>query len=185
MSLELWTTIASVGTFVVITATAIAAVVQLYHIRSSNQIAILNEFRIATEAPEFREAMEFLRGLSSKLEDKAFRAQFDQNPLPQSLYPILRIGYLYETMGSYVKRGILDADLVCDLWAPVVTGTWDRMADAIVVSRRTRGESLYENFEYLAYISERFIARRPSYYPQGVPRIAPADHWAKEDGVQP
>ncbi|MBV8282486.1 MAG: hypothetical protein JO347_10555, partial [Candidatus Eremiobacteraeota bacterium] len=49
MSLELWSTIAAVGTFVVITATAIAAVIQLRHMRSSNQITILNDFRIATE----------------------------------------------------------------------------------------------------------------------------------------
>ena len=39
MSLELWATIASVGTFVVIAATAIAAFVQLRHVRRSNQEA--------------------------------------------------------------------------------------------------------------------------------------------------
>ena len=43
MSLELASTLASIGTFIVITATAAAAIVQLRHLRSSNQIAALTE----------------------------------------------------------------------------------------------------------------------------------------------
>jgi len=39
MSLETWSTAASIGTFVVIAATAVAALAQLRHMRSSNQIA--------------------------------------------------------------------------------------------------------------------------------------------------
>jgi hypothetical protein len=53
MSLELLNTFATFGTFVVITATAVAALVQLRHARSSNQIAALNELRKAQETPEF------------------------------------------------------------------------------------------------------------------------------------
>ena len=45
MSLELANTLATLGTFVVIAATAIAAILQLRHARTSNQIAALNELR--------------------------------------------------------------------------------------------------------------------------------------------
>jgi hypothetical protein len=45
MSLQLVNTLATFGTFVVIAATAIAAIVQLRHARSSNHIAALNELR--------------------------------------------------------------------------------------------------------------------------------------------
>lgn len=90
MSLELWTTIASVGTFLVITATAVAAVIQLYHIRSSNQIAILTEFREAIEKPEFSAALDFVRGLDDKLKDPAFRTQLEIVPLHAELLPIVR-----------------------------------------------------------------------------------------------
>jgi hypothetical protein len=51
MSFELVNTLATFGTFVVIAATAIAAVVQLRHARSSNQIAALNELRETMESP--------------------------------------------------------------------------------------------------------------------------------------
>lgn len=39
MTMEVWATVASVGTFVVIAATAIVAFVQLRHARAGNQIA--------------------------------------------------------------------------------------------------------------------------------------------------
>jgi hypothetical protein len=185
VSLELWSTIASVGTFVVITATAIAAVIQLYHLRTSNQITILNDFRRAIEEPEFRSALEFLRVLPETMGDRAFRAALASNPLPESVYPLLRVGRLYESLGTYVNRGMLDADLVCDLWAPVVMSTWALMADAIVVMRRTRGPEMLENFEYLANICQRYWTRNPSVYPRGLPRIAPADKWAAEDTSSP
>ncbi|MBV8222011.1 MAG: hypothetical protein JO293_01505 [Candidatus Eremiobacteraeota bacterium] len=185
MSLELWSTIAAVGTFVVITATAIAAVIQLRHMRSSNQITILNDFRIATEDPEFRAAMQFIFTLPHKLDDAGFRAMLESDPVPVELYPINRVGRLYELFGFYVNRGILDADMVCDLWAPVVLGAWERMADAIVVMRRTRGPELLENFEYLALLSVRYLERSQSVYPKNLPRIAPADRWAAQDAAKP
>lgn len=185
MTLELWSTIASVGTFVVISATAIAAVIQLYHLRSSNQIAILNDFRIATEDPEFRAAMEFIYALPSKICDPKFRASIESDPLPAEVYPLHRVGRLYELFGFYVNRGILDADMVCDLWAPVVEGAWDSMADTIVVMRRKRGPELLENFEYLALLSKRYLAHETSVYPKNAPRIAPPDKWSAEDAADP
>jgi hypothetical protein len=73
MSLELINTFFTFGTFVVIAATAIAAVVQLRHARSSNHIAALNELRETTEVPEFQAALYFVQGeLSAKLQDPAF-----------------------------------------------------------------------------------------------------------------
>jgi hypothetical protein len=76
MSLELANTLATLGTFVVIAATAIAALLQLRHARSSNQIAALNELRETTETPAFLEASHFVQGgLSAKLQDPAFRYQ--------------------------------------------------------------------------------------------------------------
>ncbi|HME82247.1 MAG TPA: hypothetical protein VKF82_09240 [Candidatus Eremiobacteraceae bacterium] len=185
MSLELWSTVASVGTFVVIAATAIAAVVQLYHLRTSNQIAILNDFRKATEDQEFRGAVEFIHMLPRKLDDRTFRAALMGSPLPSELYPLTLVGRMYETLGAYVNRQMLDADLVCDLWAPVVLADWTAMAGTIVVMRRTRGPELFENFEYLALLSKRYLDRNVSVYPKGQPRIAPADAWAAEDAAKP
>ena len=62
MSLELVNTFVTLGTFVVIAATAIAAIVQLRHARSSNHIVALNELRETTETPDFQAALYFVQG---------------------------------------------------------------------------------------------------------------------------
>jgi len=181
MSLDLWSTLATVGTFVVITATAIAAVIQLVHIRSANQINILTSFRESTESPDFLAALGLIRDMDLKLKDPKFRAQLDVRPLPDSLYGINRICRLFESLGCYVKRGMLDADLVCDLWGPTIDRTWDLLAETIVILRRARGPALFEDFEYLAFFNKQYRARHPSAYPAGAARIAPPDRYAKED----
>jgi hypothetical protein len=53
MSAEWVTAIGTIGTFVVIAASAVAALVQLRHMRGSNQIAALNELRETMESESF------------------------------------------------------------------------------------------------------------------------------------
>jgi hypothetical protein len=54
-----------------------------------------------------------------------------------------------ETIGTLVKNGLLDSELVHDwLW---VTGLWERVNPAVRRARQELGENrLYENFEALA-----------------------------------
>jgi hypothetical protein len=55
----------------------------------------------------------------------------------------------HETVGTLVKNGLLDRDLVLDwLW---VSGAWDRVGGAALESRAAAGVTeLWENFEALA-----------------------------------
>ena len=57
--------------------------------------------------------------------------------------------FFNETVGTLVKNGLLDRDLVYDwLW---VTGTWDRVGPAAKRAREKSGVAqLFENFEALA-----------------------------------
>jgi hypothetical protein len=181
MSLELLSAIASVGTFVVIAATAIAAIVQLHHLRGGNQIVALNEFREAFESPELRAARQAAKDLNARLEDPAVRRELLTDPMPEWLQPFQFAGRLFETLGGYVKNGIVSEDIVCDLWSPPIAGFWDIMAPAFVVMRRTRGDSLYENFEMLACMSQRWMDRHPTNYPKNLPRITPPDRWLEID----
>ena len=181
MNLELWSTIASVGTFVVITATAIAAIIQLIHIRSSNQISILTVFRKEHEDPEFRAALELISTLDARLEDPTFRRLLTQDSVPASLWGYLRVVLLYEDLGYLVKRGILDAGLFRDLWGPVVVATWNKTARATAVARRTRGPRFLENFEYLTLLSRQFVQSGSTVFPKNAPRIALEDPWAGQD----
>ena len=166
----------------VISATAIAAVIQLVHIRSSNQIAILTNFRETTETADFLAGLEFISGLDAKLKDPQFRRLLGVRPLPTSIYHINRVSRLLENLGCFVRRGMLDADLVCDLWGSFIDRAWTLLADTIVIMRRTRGPALFEDFEYIAALNKQYQARHPSSYPREIAHIAPPDRWAKEDG---
>ena len=55
----------------------------------------------------------------------------------------------YETIGTLVKNGLLNQELVLDwLWA---RGAWDRVGPAVKRAREQLGNAaLYENFEALA-----------------------------------
>jgi Domain of unknown function (DUF4760) len=188
MSLELVNTLATFGTFLVIAATAIAAVVQLRHARSSNSIAALNELRETTESSEFQAAQHFVLGeLSVRMQDAAFRYGIavpasrteETRPLSSKMNTV---GNFYEGMGVLVKTGLVDRELVFQIWADVVIGAWQRLAPVAAIARRRLGDVLWENFEYLTVLSQDWLAAHPKgTYPAGVRRIEVKDEWLEAD----
>jgi hypothetical protein len=64
----------------------------------------------------------------------------------RNVFVMLMMG---ETIGTFVKQGLLDRDLVYDLWAPGLL--WDRVGRAALAQREQYGvAALWENFEALA-----------------------------------
>ena len=193
MSLELINTAASLATFLVIAATATAAIVQLRHARSSNQIAALNQLLGAQQTPEYKEARHFVHTkLPELMEDPAFRRQLvaymnKEHVAPEVETQIVHLTVVadfYENMGLLVKRGFIDRDSALDSWAYHLTAEWGRLESAIVHCRRAAGDSLWENFEYIVVLAEDWQAAYPNgSYPAGVRRIVYApDPWGGEDG---
>ncbi|MBC5823531.1 MAG: hypothetical protein GIW99_07460 [Candidatus Eremiobacteraeota bacterium] len=106
MPLELLNTLASVGTFVVIATTAIAAVVQLHHMRGSNQIIALTELRETMESEGFREARRFIAAnIPSLLDDERQHARLVQLPRPRELESISIVANFFENVGALVACG--------------------------------------------------------------------------------
>lgn len=63
--------------------------------------------------------------------------------------PVRKMLHFGETVGTLVKHGILDKELVQDLWW--VDGSWERVGPAARRERERLGEPrLYENFDALA-----------------------------------
>ncbi len=188
MSLELWNTIATTGTFLVIAATAVAAVVQLRHVRSSNQIAVLNELRATYDTPAYAEARQYmLVDLPKALADPTFRYHLAKNDRRTSeaqadIARIELIGNSFEVMGLLVKTGLIDRGLVLEIWSGLVTTAWERLAPATAIVRRRGGAGVWENFEYLAVIAEDWLAATPSgTYPPGMRRLQLKDEWLEAD----
>ncbi len=188
MSLELVNALVTFGTFLVIAATAIAAIIQLRHARSSNRIAALNELRETMETADFIAAEAFVMiDLSSKLQDPAFRYQLlprvkktDETRALRS--KMSKVGNFFEGMGMLVKAGLIDKSLVVEMWSDVIIGAWGELAPVTAIGRRTAGDALLENFEYLTVLSQDWMAAHPKgTYPADTRRIGLKDEWLDAD----
>lgn len=183
MSLEVWGTIAAFGTFIVIAATAIAALVQLRHLRANNQIAAITTLQNTIRSREFQRARRFVREeLSAKLEDPSFRDELTKVPIGDAAHELLFLGNLYEELGMFVKRGIIDSAIACDFWSALVAGDWRQVAPAIAIVRRSQGQSVWENFELMKDVALEWFAKYPNgVYPRSRRRTPLEDVWLAAD----
>ena len=190
MSLELVNTFGTLLTVVIIAATAIAAMVQLRHLRAGNQINAMLAIGHQYVSKEFREAQDLIshKG-SSALDDPLFReynlARARRQPTPavpddyvQVHSAMLLVGNTHEELGILIKNGIVDKHIFLDRYWGVITEHWQRLEPFTAHSRAASADdSIWENFEYLAVLSEDFGRRHPSTYPKGMRRLQPHNAW--------
>jgi hypothetical protein len=164
MTPEWISAIASIVTMLVIGASAIAALMQLRHMRGSNQIELIANWTEAIEGEQFQRAFAFVRtDLTRILSDREKLRSLSWSPIPLELQPVRTVANHFESIGSFVRRGIIEADVACDLWALVVTLAWDASVPVVTQARHTlRSDALWENFEYMAAISKRWIDAHPN-----------------------
>lgn len=190
MTLELWNTLATFGTFAVIAATAIAALVQLRHLRAGNQINAMLSIGSKIDAKEFRDALTLVQDkLDSAMDDPIYReyvvAVARALPLPNApeeyhnLADAARlVGNTYEELGILVKNGIIERALFLDRYFWVIIKAWDRTNRGLAWNRAITGNvAIWENFEYLAVLSEDWMREHPSTYPKGVRRMQLQNPW--------
>lgn len=188
MSLELLNTLATFGTFLVISATAIAAIVQLRHARGGNQIAALNELRETAERPEFSAAAHFITAqLPEKILDPEFRYQVENREARSAengplIAASTSLGNFYESMAILVRQGFVDREVTLELWNGPIVRHWQALAPLTAINRRALGRILWENFEYLTVLSQDWLAKNAAgTYPAGARRIDLDDAWLKAD----
>jgi hypothetical protein len=165
MSAEWVTAIATAGTFVVIAASAIAALVQLRHMRGSNQIAVLTELRETMESREFQERYaEVVGRFRERMADREFRKQImSERRLAgiEGVRSAVLVGNFFENNGVLVRRHIIDGELFCEMWGPNTVSAWNALEEFIANRRLINGPGLFENFEYLVLMCERHLAKFP------------------------
>jgi hypothetical protein len=163
MSPELISAIAAVGTFVVIAATAFAAIAQLRHLRGSNQISAITGVQEVIESAEFRAARRFIQNnLPRLMKEPHFLPRIEQRVLDDDLASLNLVGNIFENLGAFCKYGIIDKEIVCDLFSGPILSSWTVMMPIIAIRRRCLdAPALLENFEYLAMLCEDFETRHP------------------------
>ena len=185
MSLELLNTLATITTTVVITATAIAAVVQLRHMRASNQIAGQLALRQVLLDDAFIESMGHIRfEIRDLLKEPQFLAYVRQFHLSsatdgderydRSYMAALRVGRNLENIGNMIRNGMTDRRIFLEQYANLVVMAWDGTEPLLRIRREATGnDATWEDFEYLTVLSRRWISQVRSCYPKGVERILP------------
>ncbi len=179
MSPEWLTAIGTIGTFAVIAASGAAALFQLRHMRGSNQIVALTEVRETIESPAFQAAERFISELAGRYDDPEVRKGLSAPFFPLEFQPVRYVANFFETFGAFVKNGIIDAELACDLWGGVVVRNWDALGPVIASRRANMGTTaLWENFEYLTTISKKFVDQYPDgTFPKKMERLPLPPPW--------
>jgi hypothetical protein len=172
MTLEAWSTAAAVGTFVVITASAIAALAQLRHLRTSNQLSGLLSVFGMLQDPSVRELVNFVRHeLAEQMKDEEFCASLLEIPIDRRKHPEFYLCDMYNHIGSFVRSGLIDEDTYLQTdWFNVIL-YWGLLAEVVRISRTNR-PYIFENFEYLASRAQAWAERHPQGdYPGGERRL--------------
>jgi hypothetical protein len=149
MSLELLNALASAGTFIVIGATAIAAVIQLRHMRASNQLQGLLSVLARVEDANFnRWVTAAQRQLPEMLADPVYRQSVIDGTFDRDV-SWLNLANSYDWVGSLVKNRLIPIGAFLDVYSYRVMQAWKVIEPVASLVRPHAGDAVWENFEYL------------------------------------
>jgi hypothetical protein len=183
MITEWITAIGTLGTFVVIGATAVAALIQVRHMRAGNRLdailALEEHFRDA----DLQAALVYVQtDLARKLEDPAYREELAHRGfVDPRVHPELLLCNWFNKMGILVQHEVVGEDIFMDMFARLISYYWELLGPVVALMRRSRGSGEYHNFEYLAFRAQSWLALKGSGdFPRGVAREPLADPWSSE-----
>lgn len=184
MSLEVVSLVVSTGTFVILGASAIAALVQLRHMRASNQLDALLDLERQFHNAELQQAFRFVQSeLGLRLRERAFRADLERiGFIDGRVHPEINVLNWFDTTGAVLKHALVEEPTFMELFGRLAVQYWELLAPAIAIVRRRRGEAQFHNFEYLAIRARKWLSDHPAgYFPAGFPRIPIVDEWRDAD----
>jgi hypothetical protein len=190
MSLELLNTFGTLLTVAIVAATAIAALVQLRHLRAGNQINAMLSIGDRFEGPRFTTSLDLVQQrLEEMMNDAAFRAYVTtvqhQKKVPE-VTPAMHdvriaataVGNTYEELGILVRNNIIDRDLFLDRYCGVIIGAWRRLEKYCAFIRLVANDpAIWENFELIAVLSQDWVEHNPTSYPKGLRKLNPQSPW--------
>jgi hypothetical protein len=169
--LDILNTVAAIGTFVVISTTAIAAVIQLRHLRANNQLEGLLDVLARVEDETFNKWLtDTQRELPQMLADPAYVQSIIDNTFDRNV-AWLQLGNQYERIGSLLKYRLIPEDPFLDVYWGRAKRAWELMLPitSLIRSGRT-DDAIWENFEYM-YVRAKAWGERHMHgnYPQRTP----------------
>jgi len=181
MSLEGLNTLAAVGTFVVIAATAIAAIVQLRHLQRGNWLAVQLKILEMWNSETIQEPYDYIKTvLPEKLKDAKYRAELEYGPIDRSVHREMVILDWNAHLGLMLERGALDETFL-QMYEPAIVLCWKQLAPVLALLRRHRDEHGIEQFDYLVArtMAQRAKPRKDIF--AGLKRPPTVDDWLAVD----
>ena len=179
--------LATLGTFLVVSGSAVAAVRQLRHMRSANQLEGILALEEHFRDPDLQAALTYAQEtLPKKLEDPVYRRELERRGFIDSRkHPELLLCNWFNKMGLLVKHRIVSEDAFMDLFGRLIVYYWDLLAPAVGLMRRSRGDGEYHDFEFLAMRGKIWLDHnRAGVFPKGVVRTKLPDSWIPSGSVQ-
>jgi hypothetical protein len=176
--------IAQVGTLVIFGATAAAGLIQLRHLRASNELEGLLRLTEHLREPDLQGAFKYVQSeLEARLESPEYRAELARiGFIDSTIHPEMDVCNWFNEVGALVRNRVIDEEIFLELFNRLVTYYWTKLSPVIAILRRLRGPSEYENFEFLAQQATSWQSQHPGgMYPRGLARMPLIDRYAAAD----
>ena len=187
MSAEWLTAWATLFSAIVIGATAVSALVQLRHLRASNQLDALLSLEGDFRSEEMQSALRYVQDmLPDKLRDPSYRSELARIGFVDARqHPEVTVCNWFNEMGTLLKHHLVSEATFMDLFGRLIRYYWGALEPVVALMRRSRGDSQYHDFEYLAIRARAWSERHPrGAFPMTVKRLAPHDPWLEADGLR-
>lgn len=171
-------------TLVVLLAAAVAAIIQLRHIRASSESATFSTAFALWYSADVQRGIRFIQHeFTAKMEDPTFRQQLDTaGAVDHDDHPELNVLDFFDNVGIYVVLGDLREALILHPAGQLIVNVWETLSPAIAIMRRKRGKQLYISFEYLVARARKWMERYPDgYTPRGFVRLPNPDIWQQAE----
>jgi len=182
MTFEILNTAAAVGTFLVIAGTAIAALVQLRHLRRGNWLAVQLKILEMWSSDAIQEPYNYIKvELPEKLKDPKYRAELEYGPIDRSVHREMVMIDWNTHLGLILEEHALD-DSFLGFYMPAIVVSWEKLAPVVALLRRGRDENTFQHFEYLVARARAYAARsRRDIFARGLQRPDVPDEWLAID----
>ena len=183
---DFWTALGTMGTFIVVTVSAVAALVQLRHVRTANELQALLSVQHDFQEPDLQEALRYVQlEMPERMRDPAYRRELEKiGFVDPHKHPEMVACNWFNHAGTLLKNQMVAERAFLDLFGRLVDYYWRLLEPTIAVLRRRRGPGQYESFEYLAMCAHRWRERfRDGTYPKDAPRLVLTDRFAEEDAA--
>lgn len=182
MNWEEISALSTFGTLLVIAASAIAAVIQLRHMRSSNQITTALSLFDKWGGLEARQMQAFVFGgeLDRKLEDPSYRAGLMRVPVNRIEHPEVAYLDFWESVSTLIKLRHTEESGFMESGGFMAIAAWNKLMPVIAIIRRRRGPSAYDNFEYTVSRAIIWEAAHPDTFPKNAPRLPVTDKYPED-----